>query len=762
MSTPIVLPPPTNSPEPPGLMQAIREKVFGRAPAPGTTPQTPDAYALLQNEKAAIELLTKTREICEPGRELFEYGWWRNLLYLLGRQWIYWNPGSREFKDKRLYKWVPKPVTNMIRTTVLSIRATASDLALAAHARPNGQAPKNVMAAQIADDMEPAIQHEHEIKKGFDIADFWTIVTGNSFLHPHWDKADPKNSVQVIREQCMLCQTVSDAVQIQEANGRCPSCGGSQFTQLPPEPVPIGRGRTIVASPLELLMPLYAADFDAVDRLVYLTWKPKHQIEDEFGAEFADRVCADSGPDVRSMQLFKALATTSDLVSTPTSWNTGTFTGYIVGAMEQHLWIRPNRKYPQGVYLRFIGGTNPTPVGLERKPDIPWKTKDNRAIWPWIHYPYEVIGGRLYAMGAIDAIVQKQDQINQTDSLNQLTMQRMGNPIWLEPKGAEVERFTGEPGMVVKYLTVGASGAKPERISGENIPQSFFAVREQYIRDVEELAGTYDVLKGSKPSGVEAFSALQLLVDRSQSRFKTFFKARSEAYRQWYAIALELERMHGPTERVHATLGPNRSWTFQTFDRANLDGDISIVVEDGTNVPKTALGRRAAIEHANQMGMIPKNNPEVQFAVLTEIGVPELVPSLDADVKECQREQQVFEEWAAAGFNGPMPLRRLPWHNDVVHLAENRKWMNGDAVREILQKLGETDPQGAMTIEMALGQHLQEHQQFAMQQAAADQAMSGQGGQPPGDEPGGGGEGGRGAGRAARDSNAQGGSPAGA
>src|SRR5262245_47539962 len=94
---------PDVTPDPPGLADAVGA-LFGRP-----KPQAPaDPYAL--TDPQLVELLTKTRSLCETGRELFEFGWWRNLLYLLGRQWIYWNPTTRQWNDKRLAKWVPKPV----------------------------------------------------------------------------------------------------------------------------------------------------------------------------------------------------------------------------------------------------------------------------------------------------------------------------------------------------------------------------------------------------------------------------------------------------------------------------------------------------------------------------------------------------------------------------------------------------------------------------------------------------------------------------
>jgi hypothetical protein len=56
-----------------------------------------------------------------------------------------------------------------------------------------------------------------------------------------------------------------------------------------------------------------------------------------------------------------------------------------------------------------------------------------------------------------------------------MIVMRMANPVWLEPKGAEVEKFTGEPGLVVKYNPLTSiNGAKPERIPGEGPNQSLF------------------------------------------------------------------------------------------------------------------------------------------------------------------------------------------------------------------------------------------------------------------------------------------------
>lgn len=704
--------PPNVGPEPPGLLASIQQKIFGQPAPPPADPYTLD-------DAACLKLLSDTRSYCEPGREQFEFGWWRNLLYLLGRQWIQWNPNTRQWQDKRVARWYPKPVTNLFRTTGLSIRATLADIKLSTNAKPNGEKPENVITAQVVSDLEEPLQIEHKIAPKMREADFWAIFLGNAYLHLTWDRTDPSQTGQVDIEQCTLCKAQLTPDQIVGAGQKCPQCGSSEFQPaMGPDGKPtqqtvvIGKGKTLVISPLELLLPLYATRFEDVDRLVYLTWRPEHEIADEYGDDMVKRISVDQGPQTRSLQMFRQLSTTSDFSPTQTVANTGGNVGQVKGCTEQHLWIKPCKKFPQGFYMRFLGEGNPVPIRPtdtpDQKPVLPNVDAQGRPLWPWIDYPYEPIEGRLYAQSAVDVIVQKQDQLNQIDANIQMSITRMSNPIWLEPKGSEVERYTGEPGVVVKWQPIGPSGAKPERLDGANVAQSSFVVRDQYKADAEELAGTYDVLKGQRPAGIEAFSALNLLVERSQSRFSGLFACRGEVYRQWYQLAIEFERVYGPTQRVKSVMGPNKSWIFQTFKKTDLMGDISIVIEDGGNVPKTSLARRAAIEHARQLGLILPGSSEQTYALYQEFGLQNLMPSLDTDVKSALQEQQAFEDWVTAGMQGgppASPLQRLPWQNDQVHIQENRKWMNSDAVRELIKASGPA----ALALIQLLAHHLQAH-----------------------------------------------------
>ena len=262
--------------------------------------------------------------------------------------------------------------------------------------------------------------------------------------------------------------------------------------------------------------------------------------------------------------------------------------------------------------------------------------------------------------------------------------------------------LTGEGGLIVRWNVLASGGqGKPERFPGIPLDVSLFEFRAQIIKDMEELSGAFDIIKGAKPTGVEAFSALQLLVERSQSRFTSVFQARGEMYRNWFSVALELERQFGPQERTWAVVGPSSGYTFQHFQNAQLQGQVRISIEDGTNMPKTALGKRAAIEQANQLGLLDANDPDQKQTLLTVFGISDIIPSLNIHVHAANELQDLFEKWVQ-NPQGPSPLVLKPWFDPHIHWIERIKWLNTDKMREMMT----ANPQ----IEQIITLHLQELQ----------------------------------------------------
>lgn len=665
--------------------------------------QAPDIYS---DDATLLEIFNKIKKECMEYRWIWEREWQRDLFYINNRQWITYHTTRREWVDKRLHKWMPRPVTNKMAEALTAIRTVFAAIDLAAKVRPAGNSTKAIATAEVADEIEPLIHEEHKMIDVVNEADFWLISTGSVLLQVSWDLDKRFNRSFVQSETCTVCGTTNTPTDIKAAGDLCPECGNNAFipaVEADGKPlgdwVSSGRGKTVALSPFEWAFPYTVTRFDEVPYLIRLRWRDKSYFEANF-PQLVHQIIWETTPNDRSLQIYKTLALSND-VGTGSNFHTMSTSGppSSEGVTEYELWMKPTEAYPKGLVLRVIGDRSPI---ILRTPEeslpgpIPYEDVESRIVWPFSYARYEQIGGRLYGRGAITPLIQKQDQLNQVDALIQLIVQRMANPIWLMPEGAGVEQFSGEPGFVMKWnpLAVGGTNAKPERVAGMDVPSSLQAYREQLLRDIEDLSGTYDIIKGQKPTGVEAFSALQLLVERSQSRFTSVFKARGEMYREWYKIALELERQFGPDQRVMTVVGPNKSYAFKYFEKADLQGAVTILVEDGSDMPKTSLGRRAAIEQAFQLQLINPADPEERYKLLTELGLAELSPSLDIHVQAALQMQDAFEEWLPMAQSAPLdpmtgapqgnPLVWKPWHKADIHWAERIKWLNTDKMREVM------------------------------------------------------------------------------
>ena len=120
--------PDTGAAEPGGLDAAVAS-LFGQAPALTTTPD----YA---NDKRLLEVYEQDRKECLDARWVFERTWWRNVLYVLGRQWIYYDRKRGQWLDKRMAKWMPRPVTNKMAEGVEALVALFAGIKLATIVRP--------------------------------------------------------------------------------------------------------------------------------------------------------------------------------------------------------------------------------------------------------------------------------------------------------------------------------------------------------------------------------------------------------------------------------------------------------------------------------------------------------------------------------------------------------------------------------------------------------------------------------------------------
>jgi hypothetical protein len=718
-------------------------------------------------------------------RWVWERNWMRNIHYTNNRMWITYVPINNVWRDVKLAKWVPKPVTPLIWEGVQALRAMFASVEVGANVRPNGADPETIAVAAYCDDLHPVLHKEHDMDEVMAEADYWFIVTGWTCLHTYLDSDVSYGTIQLAYEQCVACEAIYTEDKIAEANHMCPDCGGTEF--MPSMDAATGethkviakkRGKTIALSPFEVAFPNTYARFSDVPYVYVLRWRSKeyYTSHPKLAAQVA-KFNWTKAPSEASLQLFRSLPFHTDSGSLSPFLNGKA--GDEEGAVEYECWVRPCEKYPKGLVFRALGDNNPIILHLEEEEGLPgvlpYVDVDGNPLFTFDAAPFEQRGGRVYGSSPLDAGIPIMNQINQIDSMNQMYLNRMANPVWMIPKGAGIQKFTGEPGLVVEWnpLTVGGN-AKPERMDGASIPASVFQLRDQKVSDLEEALGTYDVLKGERPPNVNAFSAMQLLVERAQSRFASSFKSRGRMYGSWLKFALEIERAFGEETRRAMTLSPAGTWVEQVFKNTDLQGSFNVIVEDGSMQPKSALGQRAMVEHLVGLGAMNPADPDTNWQILRTFGGTRFTPSLDVQMQAALRKQQAFEAWAldpqaqmasqqqgqqalmeyesklvearppveqppVTGPDGQQtpqpqqdpaamlpppptpnqftPLKWLKWYKPEIHMQEFMKWANSDKMVELMK----TNP----AIEKLLEAHYMEIEgALMMQQAMAVQATA--------------------------------------
>lgn len=711
---------------------------FPPTSAPPTLPQAatapPSAAPAIinstqpQQDADYLKLFDRCKRESFVDRWRFERVWTRNIHYVNLRQWLGMYDQASGWRDTRVARGVPKPVTSKPKEAVQVIRSMFTATSLGVDVRPLRNDVKAVTTATTATKMAPVLATLNKMPETLHEGDFWFIVTGNVIYHVSFDDNGKYVGVPFIK--CASCGLEVTSDVIAKAGQKCPKCGQSQFSpaldqtgQPRKQYHAVGQTKTSALSLLEVAFPMLRARWEDVDFLIRMRWRTKRYYETHPELkDYVSKIQFAKTSTERSLQIFQALPFQTE-ISPISSGAPGS--SEEEGVAEYELWMKPTPDNPEGLVLRVAGDSNPVLLHLEESEGIPGPLPYHEANgdprWTFHHAGYEHVGGRVIASSALDPVIHKFDQLNRLDSIVEMMMTRMAIPQILKPKGQIVE-WLGDspamPGLVAEYAPA-PGGGKPELWRGTEVPRSWAVLREQIVAEIDAGMGISDILKGKQPQGVEAFSAMQLLVEAGEARFAGAFQSRANCYRDVSRSQMEVEREYGPPTRTMSVLSESRSYAFDTYESADLDGEVTFDVADGSTRPKTSLGERAAIEHLHQLGGVDLKNPETQYTLYQKFGQTELIPSIDKQHQRALQNQDAFQKWVKAqGPNlmkyipqpppppvpGQMaaappppppdpstdptyPFKMRPWYDAPIHRIELVKWAVSDDVVELCAQI---------------------------------------------------------------------------
>lgn len=633
--------------------------------------------------------------IPEIGREhhrCVERDAYRNILYLLGQQWITWDRGFNTWRPLMLKKTTPRPVTNRVAAMYNQGVSNLISYKPPITANPSTDDPADMAAAVVADKVIQVIEKECKLRERKQLIARWLRATGNVFLVNEYGPSLDGDGTFIQSEQCSVCQVVSTPLDIEEAGGKCPQCGSPESPPalddmgqpLPPPPRfrPAVDASAGVSVPQGIFYPkgqhhtsvetVFAAWYDPEAPTIYdspyfalRSTRDKEYISRTYGEEFANKVSYDtqySG----AMRYLESLA--YSVVGTDRMLARSTGSHQIDRAEIWRVWIRPHPDLaPNGIYAEMVGKE----LALTRK--WMYHNEKGRPFLNVVHIQEDQIPGRTLGKARLDDLIPLQDLRNQIQAHMMKHLTRMSGAKWLTPRGIGLDKVVGTQGQILEYNAL-AGVPPPTLVSGDSLPPYMIMWMDIIDRDMDTVYGLQEVGRGEAPKGVPSYSAIQLLDERQRQGQSSIMENWAMGFMEWARQHLNIWREYADEQRT-ASLGFGR-WSVQKFNRAAMQGGVDLDVDLGETRPTTLTGKRSVVEQAIRLALISPMDPQEKYKALEAIGAPDLMPDMKADQDKAARVVDNF----AQGTPPPPPL---PWDNHPVFVAVLKRFMDSEYFEQL-------------------------------------------------------------------------------
>lgn len=582
------------------------------------------------------------------------YAWERNHMFLDGKQWLVYdgeyNYGGlwKQLTTSRANEYIPRPVTNFIFDNYQTLKSYLIKNKPRSKVQPNTKSYKDKTAAKLADLCLETNWERLKEEYNYEYAASIGLTYGTVIKKSYWDTSAtglvrvPKTQ-QVPKTDPMTGQMVgmSDEPVLDEF-------GAPVYEELP-----LGDVNTCIVEPQRFALDPLANNLHEARWVAEFTIQPLSWIHEVFGKE-GDGYTGKAF-DVKeetslngSLRRYYQLKTSSGVKNKLDSiGSSGTQDGVANSAVVKEYYERPSLKYPKGRMVVVANGVTLYAF------NSPYEGPELGDWHPYSEFRYEIVPGRFWGKGPIENGVEIQKRLNSIDSVVVLTRKTMAVPQKLIPTSAGIAHgsWTGRPGQEIFYRDSG--GAAPSTIPGVGVDASVFAEREQAKNDLKEVMGAIDILKGDRPPGVTAASALEMLYEVGAGklypmldRWKRFVE--SDQKKQLRIVA---KNYREPREAYIRSLRAKNSdlsdEMINKFIGADLYDNCNVIVEAGSNIPKLLSAQKARLAEAAQTGVLSLEKPENRAEYQKQMGIT----GFDNDV-------------------GP-DQRRAEWENDLLDNIDN-------------------------------------------------------------------------------------------
>ena len=656
------------------------------------------------------------------------YNWDRNQRFLDGDQWLVFE-GNRDtggvwnrLSVSKANEYIPRPVTNYIWDGYQTLKSYLLKNKPRSTVRPNSQTFKDKSAAKIANLCLEANWERLQEQANYEYAASVMVTYGTVFKKDYWDTSSA-NMVRVPRTeiQPQVDPNTGDIIGEHEVPSVDPMTGDPLFDEIP-----LGDVNTDIVEPQRIAMDPLATDMHKLRWIMEYSIQSLDWIRETFAKEgdgYTGRVdeVKEETQLSGSMKNFYQMKNSSGVKSGSAlegTSNAGAGAPLTNSAVVKEYYERPSQKHPKGRMVVVANG-----ITLFAG-DSPYSGVEQGDWHPYSECRWEIVPGRFWGKSPLDVACEIQKRVNSIDSVIVLTRKTMAVPQKLIPVGSGIAPgvWTGRPGQQVEYRPTG--GSIPSIVPASGVDGSVFTERAQAVEDIKNTMGAIDILKGDRPQGVNAASALSLLYEIGTGklfpvleRWKRFVE--NSQKKQLKIISRYYKEPRPDYIRLLKSKNSELSdETISHFIGTELLDNCNVIVEAGSNIPKLLAAQQSRLMEAAQVGVLNLESPSNRMEFNEQMGIVGFDNDIEPDVKRQEWENDLLDNVELSPDNQPIVL---DVDDDDVHMEILARRMKEPSFME-----------ASAAVQQAYMKHYADHQdsKSRKEEAAAVAAMAS--GQPPG------------------------------
>lgn len=262
------------------------------------------------------------------------------------------------------------------------------------------------------------------------------------------------------------------------------------------------------------------------------------------------------------------------------------------------------------------------------------------------------IPGKFWGEGEVQQLISPQQYMNELNNAILDNAKTTANMPWVIDKNSGIGegKITSRPGLVIRKNP----GTQVERIPAPNMPNYVINAVETYKKDMEQVSGIFDSIKGNSETGVYTAQGVLALQEAGQARIRLKVKIYEEALTQVAKMWVNRIRQFWKDDRFISITHADGSYDIKKFQKESFHYDYDVKITAGSTMP---VNRGAMLDLMVRLAQTPM--PDGQNLVDREAVVnylPEEVKAsmlkrmngqktqLTQEVEQMQQQMQQFQK----------------------------------------------------------------------------------------------------------------------